>query len=940
MLKQSVWLVAVIFAALGTSLFAQEKVPVCGPPPSISPTAQPNIFSEQQEVWLGKLESDLVEADIRPVKDPALNAHLQGIVDRLASTLPPTTIKFRVILVDSDQINGFSLAGGHIYILRKLAAVAKNDDELAGVLGHEMGHIVSHVFAFEATRELKRLTNVTSFSDEADLRRKYGAMLDAEFRDKHPQLSETDADQAQADQIGLYAMAAAGYRPQAYAEIWDRVFFVEGKTGSRFGDLIGLTKPSQKRLRSISAMIAALPKGCGSTLAPDQAVFSQWHNAVVANQAPAVLIKSASLTEVVLSPTLHMDVENVKFSPNGKFLLAQDQSSIYVLDREPFALRFRIDADGALPAAFSPDSQSVSFATLGLHVEQWSVAEKRLLSAREMLTRKSCYDPRLSGDARTLVCVEPDPESGNFGLAMLDTSTSEVLWEKKNWLTPSYGLAINLLVAREVGDRNPFFLSSTSPDGNVLLFGGSGDKTAFDFKQRTVVKTGGNIRGEITGPYAFIGNDKIAGANNFDRASSAVYSFPEGGKIQKVSMPFANVLSVTNAGTDMQLVVTGLKDDQIGIEDFANPKSMVVLKARAADEYNGTIVAESRGGALVLGDTKNLDPKSQKYVNLPTSKLSGYTVAALSPDGKYLAVSTNHLGAIWNVATGKQLGLIHGFTDAAWTEQNTLYVDIPKEGEVERHIAQISMTEKILKNLSYKVTPEAHMRYGRLTDWKMDEKKKSWILSMYDPATDQALWSHTFPEKYFRYTSSYGGRDLIFNFELNSNSAKDALKSNATLAAEVQTVSDKKSARLIQILDGNTGAEVGSLIVELPPNFAGTDGFNRVGDTLYVEGVDGRTSVYSIATGKKDREFTGLVRALDPGTGRIFSATRLGEGVVYDPAGNELARYQVGEPIRYALFRDRATIITILTANQRVMTMQVDKPISSTLSANSTSTTQ
>lgn len=60
---------------------------------------------------------------------------------------------FCVTLVDSDEVNGFSIAGGHIYIHRKLAAVAKSDDELAGVIGHEIGHIISHQFAFE-TRAL------------------------------------------------------------------------------------------------------------------------------------------------------------------------------------------------------------------------------------------------------------------------------------------------------------------------------------------------------------------------------------------------------------------------------------------------------------------------------------------------------------------------------------------------------------------------------------------------------------------------------------------------------------------------------------------------------------------------------------------------------------------------------------------------------------------
>jgi hypothetical protein len=240
------------------------------------------------------------------------------------------------------------------------------------------------------------------------------------------------------------------------------------------------------------------------------------------------------------------------------------------------------------------------------------------------------------------------------------------------------------------------------------------------------------------------------------------------------------------------------------------------------------------------------------------------------------------------------------------------------------------MKDRVLKNLPFKVTDETHMRYGRLTDWKMDDKKKSWTLSMYDPATDKVIWNRTFPEKHFSYTSSFGERDLIFNFQLDSNSAKEALKANATLAAQAQSIKDKKSARLIQIRDGNTGVEVGSLVVELPPNFAGTDGLNRVGDVLYVAGIDGRTAAYSIATGKQVRDLIGHVRALDPETGRVFTANRIGEGVVYDAKGSEIAHYQLGDRIRFALFRNHAKVVSILTADQKVRTMEVEKVRAST----------
>ncbi len=163
----------------------QQKSAACGAPPVVAADSQPNIFSEQQEEWLGDAMAEMVEADFRMMSDPAANAYLQAIVDRLAATLPETHIHFRVQIIDSPEVNGFSIAGGRIYLTRKLVARAKSDDELASVLGHEMGHIASHQFAFETTRDLKKLMGVTSVGDRADVFAKFRQLEEARMRAPH-----------------------------------------------------------------------------------------------------------------------------------------------------------------------------------------------------------------------------------------------------------------------------------------------------------------------------------------------------------------------------------------------------------------------------------------------------------------------------------------------------------------------------------------------------------------------------------------------------------------------------------------------------------------------------------------------------------------------------------------------------------------------------------
>ncbi len=908
------------------SLEAQDSTLACGRPPVAAADARPNLFTEQGEQWLGEAMADAVESEWRPVRDPGLSAHVQAIADRLVATLPATAIQFRVVLIDSAEVNGFSIAGGHIYLTRKLASAAVSDDELAGVIGHEVGHIASHQFAFETTLDMKRLLGITKIDDRADVYAKYHALLDAEMKDKHPVREETDEKQDEADRIGVYATAAAGYRPAAVAEFWDRSFFVKGKTGGKFSDFFGITKPNQKRLRGLRELAAALPAGCGGTARPDAVAFAQWHDAVVANQAPAENPGSSVsyLREVQLPQPLRMELDRLRFSPDGRSVLAQDESSIFVLSREPFALRYRIDAQGALPANFSPDSQSITFSTPGLHTEQWSVTEKKLIAAHEVLAPHRCWESKLAPDGRTLVCVTMDLGTLDLGLDMIDTASGQVVWEEKSWSQAGFWLALNYLTADIPGAPERNLFASYSADNKVLLLGSWASKRAFNLDSRTVVKVGNGILG-AEGEYAFVGNDKIVVFDTHDPRQSASFSFPEGKRLDTFSVPNLALRPVTNAGAGTHVLVYGATAFDVGLADPANAKLLIAVKSHALDEYDGEVVTETNRGNVALNKLTATGSDPKAVVELPVSPLARLHAASLSDDGRYLAMSTRYRGGVWDLRTGMQISMLHGFTDAAWTANDTLYVDVAKQLDSPRHIGELSLETRSLRTTDYKVDEETHMRYGRLTDWKLNEKKNTWTLAMCDPATNAKLWRREFPEKHFGYTASFGDRDLIFLFDLKSKTAKESLKANSKLADAASTIKNKDAARLIQVIDGKTGTDAGAVVLEMPPNFDNVDGINRAGDLLYVTGGDYRTTVYSLASGKQVRQLFGAVTALDPETGRVCTSNRVGEALVYDAEGVELAHFKLGQPIRFGTLREHAEVLTVLTEDQRVRTLAIGR---------------
>src|SRR4051812_4061657 len=206
--------VAVLLAS--TSTFADDKcVPIPIPPVDLTKS----LFTPQQEQELGEIVAQATDRYAGVIVDEQVTGHMQQIVDRLLTVLPPTDMKVRLIAVRAPVVNAWSTVGGRIYVTRKLIAFVRSEDELAGILAHELGHIVMRQSALEMG-EMFRQAGVTSVSDRADIEAKFQRFLDtvernpSAFHLKH----EENKEQLIADRVAMEAMTRAGYLPAALVE--------------------------------------------------------------------------------------------------------------------------------------------------------------------------------------------------------------------------------------------------------------------------------------------------------------------------------------------------------------------------------------------------------------------------------------------------------------------------------------------------------------------------------------------------------------------------------------------------------------------------------------------------------------------------------------------------------------------------------------------------
>ena len=147
--------------------------------------------------------------------DPELQSYVTRIGERLVSNSDMPEGEFKFFVVDSPDINAFAVAGGYIYIHRGLLAYLDSEAELAGVLGHEIGHITARHSGRQRTAAVTNAVLATTVyiltgsGDLADASNIYGTEL----------ISGYGEMELEADSLGAKYMHSSGYDPEALLEV-------------------------------------------------------------------------------------------------------------------------------------------------------------------------------------------------------------------------------------------------------------------------------------------------------------------------------------------------------------------------------------------------------------------------------------------------------------------------------------------------------------------------------------------------------------------------------------------------------------------------------------------------------------------------------------------------------------------------------------------------
>ena len=913
-------------------LKAQQSNCLPAPPPTPN---QPNIFTQEQEVFLGDIVAEKILKDYRIIEDAELTAFLTRTGERLVKYLPLEKIKLQFFLVDLPDANAFVLPGGRVYVSRKLVALVRSEDELAGVISHELGHLAARDAAIDFTRLLKDLLGVTQVTDRRDIFEKYNQLVDNAAR-KAVRLRDREKGQMVADQMGFFALVSAGYDPAAQARFWDRMTEIKGRKGGFFSDLFGTTKPEERRYREMMRAVSSLPAGCvkNSNEVKDEA-FKSWQSSVIAYTG---LGRREALHGVLakkqLSPPLRSDIVHLRFSPNGNYVLAQDDAGINVLTREPFALVFRIEAPDAFPASFTPDSQNIVFYTDNLRVERWSVAEEKMLSVKEVIMRKGCLQTALSPDGNFLACLNTD-----FDLDLLDVASDQSVMHKKEFFAPNFSEYVWMLSALYNRGSSSSALGlhllemSFSPDGHYFVAGFYGllglgahrygvSSVALDMRTLSKVSLPDNIQELVTEGFAFVGNDRLIGLNRSNNKKSALVTFPEGQVVSEITLWPTRMTSATRGD---YLLVSPVREYPLGVIDLNTKVITKVNLQPALDIYNDIFVAELRSGELGLYRMEKNTLLAT--ATLPNVSLGRVRVAELSPDMKWLALSSRSRGGVWNLNTNEAAIYVRGFRGGFVSRDGYFYGDFPKFETAERNIAKFDLATgdvtpgaKIELDNTTQIGPfvvviksaKGNVKEGEFVDYR-----KNVMLDILDARGMNKLWSKTFPKEAPRVWVGSQSGTVALVWDVKDEAAVAAIKDDPRLSQQLTAMKEKEGDYFLQILDAQNGNELGKLLIETGKGSFRLSGVLAAGDWVTLTDTQNRVLVYSLKTGELKGRAFGKSAAVSPANNLLCVENERGSLAVYDLKTMEkLDQFVFSSPVAAARFNMDGRQLFVLTSNQ------------------------
>lgn len=244
-------------------------------------------MSEAQEVQLGREMDAQVRREMGLYNDPELQRYVESVGMRLARASERPNLPWHFAVVDEPAVNAFALPGGYIYLTRGIMPFLHDEAQLAGVLGHEIGHVTARHSAQQYTKATTAGIGVTLLSIFVPEARPFQNLTETALGVLF--LKHGRDDELQADSLGVQYTAKTGWNPQGVAGMLTTLARLDEASGSRKGVPNWLmTHPAPAdRVQRVQAFIQTAPVAVGTSGTTRETEFERRINGIVYGDSPS-----------------------------------------------------------------------------------------------------------------------------------------------------------------------------------------------------------------------------------------------------------------------------------------------------------------------------------------------------------------------------------------------------------------------------------------------------------------------------------------------------------------------------------------------------------------------------------------------------------------------------------------------------------------------------
>lgn len=246
-------------------------------------------ISRQQEAQMGAEYAQQINQQLPIVRDAEVNRYINLLGTQIARLTSAPDHNWTFFIVDSPEVNAFAVPGGYIYVNRGLIARTDRMDELAGVLGHEIGHVVERhsVDQMEKAQRAELgiglacvLTGVCGSQAAGTLINVAGTAVFAKF---------SRSAELEADDVGFDNVIRAGISPQGIATMFQKLLEERRRRPAGVEAWFATHPLEEDRLARIQARIGQIPPADLARLTRDTQNYQSFKrrlNSLPASPAP------------------------------------------------------------------------------------------------------------------------------------------------------------------------------------------------------------------------------------------------------------------------------------------------------------------------------------------------------------------------------------------------------------------------------------------------------------------------------------------------------------------------------------------------------------------------------------------------------------------------------------------------------------------------------